>query len=111
MTSTEESLVVRDSGIYNNQFRLEQSRANWSKLISKDAQEADYSEQSILWLLYIVCCSALSCVGCESYGTILDITENAKIARFTEAVKNQGMLKVAQEFAKDIQNLHPLSKL
>ena len=111
MTSTEESLVVRDSGIYNNQFRLEQSRANWSKLISKDAQEADYSEQSILWLLYIVCCSALSCVGCESYGTILDITGNAKIARFTEAVKNQGMLKIAQEFAKDIQNLHPLSKL
>ena len=111
MTSTEESLVVRDTGIYNKQFRLKQLKSYWSNLISKDAQETNYSEISILWLLYIVCCSALSCVGCESYGTILDITENAKIARFTEAVKNQGMLKVAQEFAKDIQNLHPLSKL
>ena len=69
----------------------------------------------MLWLLYTVCYTAVYGTGCEAFCDFIfsaDEIQGKTLLQYNfEVAQNQSMKTVAIEFAKDLQNLHPLSKL
>ena len=107
MSSTDQSLFVREAGIYNKTFRQEQVKAFLTTIQNKDAP-VDYSRESMLQLLYTVCCTSPYGVGFEAFcDVIFEEDENKKLV----TVLDERMKTIAEEFALDLKNLHPLSKL